>query len=196
MVRMWLRTRVVVAGVCCVAGGLLAAVPGVPVASAQALAAGSVYVPLGPVRVMDTRNGTGVAKAPVGPGGTVSLLVDGVDGVPSSGVTAVVLNVTATGGTAASNVTVYPDGVTRPLASNLNFAAGETIPNLVVVPVGTDGKVDFYNDDGDVNLVADLAGYYTTAGQTWGTVIQVRGTATLDGGGTAQTSAGSCRGVG
>ena len=47
-----------------------------------------------------------------------------------------------------------------PEASNLNFTAGETIPNLVIVPVGADGKVDFYNDAGSVNLVADLAGCY------------------------------------
>jgi len=70
--------------------------------------------------------------------------------------------VTATGPTSNSYVTVYPDGGTRPVASNLNFTAGETIPNLVVVPVGADGKVDFYNTAGSVNLVADLAGYYVS----------------------------------
>jgi hypothetical protein len=83
-----------------------------------------------------------------------------VDGVPSSGVTAVVLNVTAVGGTASSFVIVYPDGQARPGTSNLDFAKGQTIANLVVVPVGADGKVDFYNDAGSVNLVADLDGYY------------------------------------
>jgi hypothetical protein len=123
-------------------------------------AAGAGFAPLGPVRVMDTRSGTGVAKAPVGAGKTVSLQVTGVDGVPASGVTAVVLNVTATGATANSIVTVYPDGETRPGTSNLNFSKGETIPNLVVIPVGADGKVDFYNVAGSVNLVADLFGYY------------------------------------
>jgi GH25 family lysozyme M1 (1,4-beta-N-acetylmuramidase) len=121
---------------------------------------GSSFVAAGPVRVLDTRNGTGGYSAPVGPGGTISLRVTGVHGVPSSGVTAVVLNVTATGPTASSVVTVYPDGKARPGASNLNFTPGETIPNLVVVPVGADGKVDFYNAKGSVNLVADLAGYY------------------------------------
>jgi hypothetical protein len=44
--------------------------------------------------------------------------------------------------------------------SNLDFAKGETFPNLVIVPVGSDGKVDFYNEAGSVNLVADLADYY------------------------------------
>jgi hypothetical protein len=125
---------------------------------------GPLYTPMGPVRVLDTRNGTGAPQAPVGPGGTISLQVEGVDGVPASGVTAVVLNVTATDTTASSYVTVWPDGETQPTASNLNFTAGETIPNLVVVPVGADGKVDFYNHVGSVDLVADLQGYYSTSG--------------------------------
>jgi hypothetical protein len=122
------------------------------------------YIPVGPVRVLDTRNGTGAPQEPVGPGAAISLQVTGVDGVPASGVTAVVLNVTATDPTASSYVTAYPDGTTRPTASNLNFTAGETVANLVTVPVGADGQVDFYNNAGSVNLVADLAGYYTTSG--------------------------------
>jgi YVTN family beta-propeller protein len=128
------------------------------------------YIPVGPLRVLDTRNGTGGYDAPVGPGQTISLQVEGVDGVPASGVTAVVLNVTATDPTASSYVTVYPDGSTRPVASNLNFTAGETIPNLVVVPVGADGKIDFYNNAGSTDLVADLEGYYTT-GTTGGSTF-------------------------
>jgi GH25 family lysozyme M1 (1,4-beta-N-acetylmuramidase) len=120
----------------------------------------SSFVAAGPVRVLDTRNGTGGYTAPVGPGKTISLQVTGVHGVPSTGVTAVVLNVTATGPTASSFVTVYADGQARPITSNLDFTRGQTIPNLVVVPVGANGKIDFYNSAGRVNLVADLAGYY------------------------------------
>ncbi len=128
------------------------------------VAAGSYYVPLTPVRILDTRNGTGGYDAPVGPGGTLSLPVEGVDGVPSSGVTAVVVNVTVTEPTDSSFVTVYPDGTALPTASNLNFTAGETIANLVTVPVGADGDIDFYNHTGSTDLVADLEGYYTTNG--------------------------------
>jgi hypothetical protein len=50
----------------------------------------------------------------------------------------------------------------RPTASNLNFSAGETIPNLVVVPV-VNGKIDFYNGSaGNVQIVADVAGYFSS----------------------------------
>jgi hypothetical protein len=122
---------------------------------------GSLFTPVSPVRMMDTRNGTGGVTGPVGAGATVSLPVAGKNGVPAAGVTAVVLNVTATSPTAASYVSVYPDGTTRPAASNLDFTAAQTIANLVVVPVGADGKIDFYNAAGTVQLIADLSGYYT-----------------------------------
>src|SRR6266851_163782 len=141
--------------------------------------AGSLLTPAGPVRVMDTRNGTGGITGPVGAGQTVSLQVIGKNGVPASGVTAVVLNVTATQGTASSYVTVFPDGTARPVTSNLSFTAGETIPNLVVVPVGADGKVDFYNSAGTVQLIADLSGYYTagSAGDTVSGTVTVTASA-------------------
>ncbi|MEU9245486.1 hypothetical protein AB0D77_39510, partial [Streptomyces sp. NPDC048385] len=117
--------------------------------------------PVTPTRIMDTRNGTGVPKAKVGAGGTVTLQVTGKAGVPISGVTGVIMNVTATNATATSYVTVYPNGTTRTSASNLNFPAGKTFPNLVTVPV-TNGKVNFYNRAGSVDLIADITGYYTS----------------------------------
>ncbi|MFF3863987.1 hypothetical protein [Streptomyces sp. NPDC002209] len=124
---------------------------------------GSTYKPITPTRLMDTRSGLGVPKAKVGQGGTATLQVTGAAGLPASGVTAVVLNVTATDPTDASYVSVHPDGTTRTSASNLNVTAGQTIPNLVIVPV-VNGKVSFYNNAGSVDLIADIAGYYTTDG--------------------------------
>jgi len=125
----------------------------------------SRYTAIAPVRVLDTRNGTGGFHAPVKAGTSIALKVTGQDGVPASGVTAVVLNLTATGPTANGWVVAYPDGQPRPAqGSNLNFTKGETIPNLVTVAVGSDGKVDLYNSAGGVNLVADLQGYYTASG--------------------------------
>ncbi|MEU6932351.1 hypothetical protein AB0A05_24710 [Streptomyces sp. NPDC046374] len=115
--------------------------------------AGSRYQPVTPKRLMDTRNGTGVAKAKVAANGTVTLPVT------EPGATAVVMNVTATNPTATSFVSVYPYGTTRTAASNLNFTAGQTVPNLVIVPV-KDGKVTFYNKYGTVDLLADVAGYF------------------------------------
>src|SRR5665648_704862 len=63
--------------------------------------------------------------------------------------------------TRAGYLTVYGDGITRPTASNLNFIPAQTVPNLVIAPVGTNGKVALYNGStGTVQLVADVSGYY------------------------------------
>jgi hypothetical protein len=130
--------------------------------SDQSVGSSGLYNARVPSRLLDTRTGLGGATT-VGAGGTVSLQVTGRGGVPATGVSAVVLNVTATGATASSYVTVWPDGAARPLASNLNFVAGQTVPNRVMVPVGTGGKVDLYNFAGNVDLVVDVGGYFTDA---------------------------------
>ena len=129
--------------------------------------AAGLLMPLTPTRVLDTRHGVGAPQARVAPGGVVKLQVGGVAGVPATGVTAVVMNTTVTGPASGGYVTVFPDGVTRPTASSLNFSAGETIPNLVVVPV-VDGKVDFYNGSGGaLDLIADITGYYASSGAAY-----------------------------
>jgi hypothetical protein len=120
------------------------------------------YVPLTPTRVLDTRNGTGGVFGPVGPQQTVSIGIAGTAGVPASGASAVVLNVTVSEPSAAGYVTVFPEGQTPPFASNLNFVAGSTVANLVEVQLGASGGVSFYNSAGDVQLVADLEGYVAT----------------------------------
>src|SRR5262249_25905790 len=49
-------------------------------------------------------------------------------------------------------------------SSNLNVeSAGQTIPNAVVVPVGSNGGVTLYTQSGG-HLVADLLGYFQPAG--------------------------------
>nr|WP_134002226.1 hypothetical protein [Streptomyces sp. 846.5] len=133
-----------------------------PSAASTPVPACTTYVPVAPTRVLDTRNGTGGFSKALGAGGVLTLPVTGLTGVPTSGVGAVVLNVTATGATSDDWVSVYPDGQARPGVSNLNFGKGQALANLVTVPV-VDGKVDFYNANGSVNLIADLVGYYTTA---------------------------------
>lgn len=112
-------------------------------------------------RVMDTRSGLGVRKGVVAGGTSVSLPVAGKNGVPATGVSAAVFNVTVTGATASSFGTVYPGGTTRPGTSNLNFGKGFTGANLVTVPLGANGAVNFFNGSGSVNFVADLVGYYS-----------------------------------
>jgi hypothetical protein len=124
---------------------------------------GGGYHSLPPARLLDTRSGNGAPAAKVGPGATVALQVTGRGGVPTAGVSAVALNVTVTGPTAESFLTSWPAGTTRPLASNLNFPAKRTVANMVVVKVGDGGKVNLFNNDGTIDIVVDVAGWYGMA---------------------------------
>ena len=119
------------------------------------------FVSLDPSRLLDTRVGNGAPKAPVAANESVALQVRGRGGVPASDVAAVVLNVTVSEPKAGGFVTVYPSGTSMPTASNLNFSAGQNIPNLVTVKVGDDGKIRLANNSaGTAHLIADVAGYY------------------------------------
>jgi uncharacterized protein YkwD len=121
-----------------------------------ARAAGARFHPLTPTRILDTR----VAGTPLGAGAVMDLQVAGAGGVPATGASAVVLNVTVTGPTATSFLTVFPAGDAFPLASHLNFDAGQTVPNLVTAKLGSGGRLSLYNAAGTTHLIADVAGWY------------------------------------
>ena len=123
---------------------------------------GSRFNALPPARILDTRtNPQGNPPGPVDEGEAIVVDAIGVGGVPPNGVDAVVLNTTVTEATSGSFLTVFPsDAAAVPLASNLNFAAGQTVPNLVTVKVGADGNVKVYNKLGSVHVILDVAGWY------------------------------------
>ncbi|MGI8678042.1 MAG: hypothetical protein ACR2LX_05020 [Jatrophihabitans sp.] len=115
---------------------------------------------LSPTRLLDTRDGTGSVGGAVPGASSIAFTVEGRGGVPLHGVSAVVLNVTAVNPAKVGFVTAYADGTPRPGVSNLNLTPGQTGPNLVLAPVGADGKVALYNGSGgNVDLVADVSGY-------------------------------------
>ena len=115
------------------------------------------FNPTTPTRVLDTRN-----SAPVRADSSVSFQVAGANGIPAK-VAAVVFNLTVTQPRSVGFITAYASGTARPNASNLNFSAGQTVPNLVTVPVGSDGKVTLFNrSSGSSQLIADVTGYYVT----------------------------------
>lgn len=152
----------------------------------------SAFVPLTPARLLDTRAGgttvdgsfSGVGA--LAAGGSLNLTVAGRAGVPAAGADTVVLNVAATQPTAAGYVTAWPAGSARPATSNLNFAPGQTIANLVVTKIGTNGQVALYNAGGSTQLVADVAGWFP-AGSELTSLVPARlldtrpGAATIDG---------------
>jgi hypothetical protein len=127
----------------------------------QTAGTSGLFVPLDPVRILDTRTATGVATTTsIPPNTAITLSVAGHGGAPAIGTAAVVMNVTAAQATGVGFVTVWPTGVMQPTASNLNVTSvGQNIPNLVSVAIGDAGSVSLYTQGG-THLLADLAGYY------------------------------------
>ena len=71
-----------------------------------------------------------------------------------------VANVTVADSTEESLVVVYPGDVDRPNASNINFQAHQIVPNLVTVGLAPDGSTKIFNEQGAVNIVADVVGFF------------------------------------
>ena len=111
-----------------------------------------------PARLVDTRTTTKVA-----PDSTLTVPVLGRGGVPATGVSSVVVDLTATQTDAEGFFTAHASGAPRPMTSNLNAeGAGSTVGNLAVVPVGADGSIAVYTQRG-AHLVVDVVGWYGDA---------------------------------
>ncbi len=114
------------------------------------------YVEIPSARIYDSRlPADGGVK--VGAGATIELPVVG-DLIPPNA-RSVVLNVTATEPDEAGYLTVYPGGAPRPDTSNVNYLAGETIPNAVIVGLGPTGTLDIFSFAAS-HVVVDIVGYF------------------------------------
>ncbi len=124
---------------------------------------GDYYHPTTPSRILDTRT--------KGSGGRVdssadrTLIVAGKGGVPASGASSVVMTLTATEASTSSYIEVYPTG-NQPSrrTSNTDIVPGQTVAALVTVPIGDNGSVQLHINQGNVHLIADVLGYYSTSG--------------------------------
>jgi ribosomal protein S11 len=122
--------------------------------------------------------GTGVVSAPkcfvqVEPGVDLQVPVLGISGIPLTGVTAVSLNLTAVGPTAEGYVTVWPCGSTKPDTSNVNFLKDQVVPNAVITPVDSTGKVCIASSVG-THVVVDINGWFgSTSGLNAVTPLRV-----------------------
>ncbi len=130
------------------------------------------YVPLTPARICDTRpSGNGVSlnqcdsgsNGPINQNSFLTVQIAGNGGVPSSGVSAVALNVTAIGPTTPGGgyLTIYPTGQTQPVVSNLNFTTGQTVPNRVIVKLSSTGLITVFNFNGITNIAIDVNGWFS-----------------------------------
>lgn len=134
------------------------------------------YTPVTPCRIIDTR----VAGGPIAANSERSF-----KGVNSSNFTAqggsatdcgtfglsasaLVLNVTAVTPTLAGFATVYPFGVTRPLAASVNYTAGAIVNNSVVTPIPNPLQASDFTiyTFGQSHYVVDIVGYFAPAQAT------------------------------
>jgi hypothetical protein len=149
------------------------------------------YTPAGyhqavtPTRILDTRTSTSSGLVGTGitagastvtsdfvthlkiAGDSVTSPVSGAPTTVPASVTAVAVDVTATGESDSGYVTTYADGTQRPITSSTNFAANTTATGYQIVPVGNDGKIDLYthidSTSGTTALIVDLTGYFTSS---------------------------------
>jgi uncharacterized protein (DUF1501 family) len=151
---------------------------------------GDRFTPLAPARVLDTRDGTGAPAGALAGDGRIDLQVLGRGGVPAGGVRAVVLNVTVDQPSAEGFLTVGPGGEPVPATSNLNFARGQAVPNLVVCKLGAGGTVSITSSVASAHVIADVFGWFGDAGACLSTVAPARLLDTRDGTGTSPGAVG------
>jgi hypothetical protein len=106
-------------------------------------------------RVIDTRTGTGTARARIGTAARTIVL----PGVPVSAV-AVALNVTAVNPSNTSTVQVYSSDLSTPATGNVHARPGQSATNLAIVKLGADHGLKVRTTLGATDVVADVAGWY------------------------------------
>ena len=126
-----------------------------------------------PVRIVDTRCAASPAPSfcstesipsansglgTLGAGQSMTVQVTGIAGIPGTA-TAVAINVTVTNTTANGFLSVNP-AATPPTTSDLNWLAGETVPNLVIAKVSSAGTITIYNYTGSADVIVDVMGWY------------------------------------
>ncbi len=143
----------------------------------QLQAGGSSYVPIAPLRVVDSRTPLGVsgvfnASVPR------TFQVGGVAPIPADAV-AVTGNVTVTGQTAAGFVAITPTANANPPSSTINVPLGDTRANNFTVPLAGNGKLAavFKAAAGKrAHVIVDITGYFLAGDQdaTYKTLAPVR----------------------
>jgi hypothetical protein len=122
--------------------------------------AGALSTPVAPVRILDTRDGTGAALGSLGAGSTLTLQVAGRSGIPSAGVEAVTMNITSARSDGDGYLTLWPCDEERPEASSLNFNGGLPVANLATVKLSAAGTVCVYASAA-TDVIADVGLYYS-----------------------------------
>jgi hypothetical protein len=120
----------------------------------------TTYSTLTPVRVLDSRDGTGLAGR-FTPDNPRTLSIAGANGIPADA-KAITGNLTVVGQTRAGYLSITPDPDSTPATSTLNFPLGDTRANGVSVPLNATGDLSivYKASGGTTHVVLDVTGYY------------------------------------
>lgn len=131
-------------------------------------APGTVFVPVTPCRVADTRNPDDTFGGPVMAGGMSRSfpIPQSACGIPNSAL-GYSLNVTVVPGGPLSYLTLSPTGQPRPLVSTLNSFTGKVVANAALVPAGSGGAIDVFVTD-QTHVILDINGYFAPLGTPGG----------------------------
>jgi hypothetical protein len=136
-------------------------------AGTTASAAAGRFVSIQPERWTDTRapgpfpaGFTGARR--VAAGETVTAVPLPGSAVPTSGVSALVLNVTADGATAPGFLRAIPNGAQGLDTSTVNYLPGTPSANTTIVPVGAGGTIGVFSY-ASTDVIVDVVGYITDA---------------------------------
>ncbi|HET9520772.1 MAG TPA: hypothetical protein VFO73_07000 [Candidatus Limnocylindrales bacterium] len=138
---------------------------------------GATYNPISPVRILDSRDGTGLSGA-FAANAPRSFNVAGEATIPADAI-AITGNVTVTGQSAAGYVSLTPSPTSTPTSSTLNFPLGDVRANNVTIPLNSDGDLSAVYKAGagkTAHVIVDVTGYFLAddSGATYATVTPAR----------------------
>ena len=143
---------------------------------------GSTYVPMDPVRVLDTRIGLGLSarfQSNVARSFQITGTITDVGPIPANAI-AITGNVTEVQQTAVGYVAVTPRPTNKPTSATVNFPVSDARNNNVTTALGPGGQISaaYVAPAGkSTHLVFDVTGYFVrppAAGATFNTVTPAR----------------------
>jgi SpoIID/LytB domain protein len=126
-----------------------------PITGAAADAPAARFSPMVPVRLIDTRDGTGTAAVPLGLGCTLQ-----VHPQVAPGTTSVAVNIVTVDPGAQGFITAYPCGLPRTFTSAVQSQPGRIVSGSVIVPLGVDGSFCVFSNVA-TDVVIDMTGSFS-----------------------------------
>jgi hypothetical protein len=155
--------------------------------------AGETYVPLPVDQIVATQSGLGAPQAQIPAGGTLTVQVTGLDGVPSDAAGAA-LYIGAKYGSTTGWVSAYPAGGTPSSLSLLSYVPGQAVHDLYFGALSSSGQLTLQNNgSGPVDLQVAIQGYLVSptgseTGSSYQDVPQYRLADTRNGTGGVQST--------